>query len=276
MMKDLSNRFILAFLLFTTISSFSTEPWFGRPDLRRIPHDQPRRCEDISSSLLACPYKQPPHAGRHFFPSHPAYGPSWRRRLMMRRRFMEGWYFRLTIPEENASFAIIISIEDPGNKKSNLRRVCLQIVGPDDTYMVKADKDDTKFWATKQYQALGYTFCYKSQSIATDKRISATTAMSRQDWNESVQSGFQITPTLLLGKVEGYDGKDDGALDGQGTPAYCEFDVSVEPVCGWGNAKSTAGWLSHFSGWYYSVVICEFIRRKVPSRRIDFLVCRSV
>lgn len=102
---------------------------------------------------------QTPHSGRHFYPSHPAYRrrkwrtwlPFWRRRG---RRFMEGWYYRLTIPQVG-SFAFIVSIEDPGSPSSNpLRLACIQVIGPNDTYLVQADTDVDKFWADQQEQRL--------------------------------------------------------------------------------------------------------------------------
>mmetsp|Transcript_10391 Transcript_10391/g.13756 ORF Transcript_10391/g.13756 Transcript_10391/m.13756 type:complete len:492 (-) Transcript_10391:46-1521(-) len=185
-----------------------------------------------------------PHSGRHFRPSHPAYRFSrWRLR---RKRFMEGWYYRLTIPEKNVSFAFIISIEDAGNPKSNLKLACIQVVGPDDTYLVQADKDDTKFWASKSQQALGYPFSYKP-NVVDDKERKKLTALDAEEWRNTIESGFQISPTSFLGRIQGHDGTKGGVLDGQGIPGFCEFDFSVDPVCGWGNARSTGGWLSHFS-----------------------------
>mmetsp|Transcript_18719 Transcript_18719/g.38730 ORF Transcript_18719/g.38730 Transcript_18719/m.38730 type:complete len:514 (-) Transcript_18719:97-1638(-) len=192
--------------------------------------------------------EQTPHSGRHFSPSHPAYRFQLLRRLQRRSRFMEGWYYRLTIPEQNASFAFIISIEDAGKPKSKLRLACIQVVGPDDTYLVQADPDDTKFWGMKSKQALGYTFEYNNPNgTLNENELRQATALERHDWLEQVKSGFQILPTSLLGRVNGHDGTLGGVLDGQGIPGHCEFDFTVDPVCGWGSAKSTGGWLSHFS-----------------------------
>ena len=184
--------------------------------------------------------EQTPHSGRHFVPSHPAYrGP-----FRPRRRFMEGWYYRLTLTEQNVSFAFIISIEDPGIKRSDLRLACIQVVGPSG-YLVQADQDDTKFWAWKHQQALGCAFEYKVETPST------TTALSPEEWRERVKSGFQVLPTHLQGRIDGHDGTKGGVMDGQGVPGYCEFDMSFAPLCGWGDRdgeqKSTAGWLASFS-----------------------------
>lgn len=158
---------------------------------------------------------------------------------------MEGWYYRLTIPDQNASFAFIVSIEDAGNPKSDLRLACMQVVGPDDSYIVQADRDDTKFWAAKHQQALGYTF--KLYDHVNPEDMKRATVLERDQWLKSVKSGFQILPRSVLGRLEGHDGTKGGVLDGQGIPGYCEFDFTVQPVCGWGDAKSTGGWLSRFS-----------------------------
>jgi hypothetical protein len=48
--------------------------------------------------------QQTPHSGRHFEPSHPSYSIH-RRRGRRRGRFMEGWYYRLTI-DHGKSFAV--------------------------------------------------------------------------------------------------------------------------------------------------------------------------
>lgn len=158
---------------------------------------------------------------------------------------MEGWYYRLTLP--NASFALIISIEDAGNPRSDLKLACMQVVGPDDSYLVQADRDDTKFWASKKEQSLGYTFSY-FPNVTVDETLRKATFLERDTWYRTVESGFQISPTSFVGKLQGHDGSQGGVLEGQGTPGDCEFDFTVTPICGWGNGKSTGGWLSHFSG----------------------------
>lgn len=188
---------------------------------------------------------QTPHAGRHFWPSHPAYKTRrfWKRRR--RRRFMEGWYYRLTLPD--ASFAFIVSIEDPGTQ-SDLKLACIQVVGPEDTYLVQADRDDTKFWAFQHQQALGCTFEYQPE----DDEMKMSTVLSPEEWKERVKSGFQILPKHWMGRVEGHDGSKGGVLSGEGVQETCEFDFAVEPICGWGSPhagkqKSTGGWLASYN-----------------------------
>jgi tocopherol cyclase len=199
--------------------------------------------------------QQTPHSGRHFLPSHPAYrlSPSWRNRLSLqkrRKRFTEGWYYRLTLPEDDVSFAFILSIEDPGHKPpSELRLACIQVVGPNDEYLVQGDRDDSLFWAWNKQQGLGCTFSYKSGVDTEEMKVK--TALPQSEWYEKVDSGFQIMPTSLLGRVRGRDGTKGDILDKKGEPFSCDFDFSVDPICGWGGKtsseqKSTAGWLASF------------------------------
>jgi tocopherol cyclase len=160
---------------------------------------------------------------------------------------MEGWYYRLTTPE--GSFALIVSIEDAGNRRSDLNLACIQIVGPADSYLVQADTDDTKFWAWKHQQGLGCRFASRSKAPSLP---ASATALDADDWKDQVGSGFQILPNHFLGKIDGHDGSLGGVLPSQGIPGKCNFDFTVAPRCGWGDAdqprqKSTGGWLSFFA-----------------------------
>lgn len=163
---------------------------------------------------------------------------------------MEGWYYRLTLTEVAISFAFIISIEDPGSATSPLKLACMQVVGPDDEYLVQADPDDTKFWAWKHQQGLGYVFQYKDKESGHD-RMSHRTILSKNEWDQEVESGFQILPSHLMGRIQGHDGTQGGVLDGQGFPGECSFDMKIDPIAGWGDIngtqQSTGGWLSSFA-----------------------------
>jgi tocopherol cyclase len=81
--------------------------------------------------------------------------------------------------------------------------------------------------------------------------VKERTALSREEWYEKVDSGFQILPLHLLGRVKGHDGTLGGVMEGQGIPGECFFDFSIDPVAGWGDTdskqRSTAGWLSNFA-----------------------------
>jgi tocopherol cyclase len=173
---------------------------------------------------------------------------------------MEGWYYRLTLPEHGVSFAFIISIEDPGRTPpSDLRLACIQVVGPDDGYLVQADRDDAKFWAWRHFQGLGCVFSYRSDptiesggSGSGNEMLRTRTYLPPPELDQRVDSGFQVVlPWQCWGRIRGHDGTLGGVLDGQGVPGSCDFDFSVEPVCGWGGTRpdqqrSTAGWLASY------------------------------
>mmetsp|Transcript_12091 Transcript_12091/g.22623 ORF Transcript_12091/g.22623 Transcript_12091/m.22623 type:complete len:643 (-) Transcript_12091:59-1987(-) len=242
--------------------------------------------------------QQTPHSGRHFLPSHPAYHfnsstrsnetkkgtlrqriskfkqqsknlilsklPISRRHAYRNKhkRFMEGWYYRITLPEENVSFAFIFSIEDPNYKKTKkshgnlLSLAAVQVMGPNDEYVVQADKDHSKFWASDTQQAFGCTFESSSASSSSASSSSSSSSLhpviDPEHFHTTVHTGFQMLPTRLQGKVNGHDGSLGGVLKGQGIPRTCEFDMTIRPLSGWGNdqddnQKSTAGWLASFS-----------------------------
>jgi len=210
-------------------------------------------------------------------------------RRSMQKRFFEGWYYRITLPPpeedgttdasddgDGVSFAFIVSIEDPGRRKNqrqktkgdtnnsnnnntneNVSLAAIQIMGPNDEYLVQADRDDTKFWAWEDSQSLGCTFNYKTKDEDDDgNRCTAsdddgngsgrnereddwttttTTAMVPEVWKERVESGFQMLPTRLLGRVVGHDGSLGGVHEGQGIPGSCDFDLTIQPISGWGD-----------------------------------------
>jgi hypothetical protein len=213
-----------------------------------------------------------PHAGRHFFPSHPAYRRPLLRRMFQkirrRKRFMEGWYYRLTLKDYEIddddnnnnndnrgndtttklpalSFAFIISIEDAGIQSSDLRLACFQAIGPNDQYLVQATKDDTAFWASKQTQSLGCTFEKYDDYESSNEFETITTRLDPNVWKESVRSGFQIIDDTdfddvasssspqrqprWMGRINGHDGSKGGVLDGQGVQGSLEFDFSIDP-----------------------------------------------
>lgn len=241
---------------------------------------------DIKSNQQLLNGLQTPHSGRKFTPTHPGSSASLSRRSRLRsklssllfrrnnRRFTEGWYYRLTLPEYNESFVFIFSIEDAGRfikgKKSPLTLACMQLLGPNDTYLVQSDEDDTKFWGWKYAQGLGCTFEWKKDEDdgvdSTNRRNIA--AMTPEEWRDRVKTGFQILPFHLQGRLDGHDGTLGGVKANQGIAGTAEYDISLRPVAGWGQYPplssqlhqqqkesptkqsysqfSTAGWLAKF------------------------------
>ena len=59
-----------------------------------------------------------------------------------------------------------------------------------------------------------------------------------------------MLPTRLQGKLRGHDGSLGGIHDGQGVPGECYYDMTINPISGWGDGevgqKSTAGWLASY------------------------------
>lgn len=190
--------------------------------------------------------QQPPHAGCHFRPVHPG-TPTSHKGPRRNKRFFEGWYYRITLPEENASFAFIYSIEDPFDD-SKLSLSCQQIMGPDDEYLVQADPDPTKIWAWYHQQGVGCVFEYYKEEDELD--LATTTAMDPDQFWARAQSGFQMLPTRLQGKLQGHDGSRGGVLPNQGELGECTYDIEITPIAGWGDnelgQKSTAGWLASY------------------------------
>eukprot|EP00804_Cyclotella_cryptica_P010172 CCRYP_013805-RC/>CCRYP_013805-RC protein AED:0.16 eAED:0.16 QI:478/1/1/1/0.6/0.33/6/866/645 len=220
---------------------------------------------------------QTPHSGRKFRPTHPSATKqsskfrSWCKSTFVspfisNRRFTEGWYYRLTLPQYNESFVFIFSIEDAGRfirsaerneapnmetrgksplsrirkmfrslkrkkVKSPLTLACMQLLGPQDTYLVQSHNDDTKFWGWKHTQGLGCTFEWK-ENRANDCEVAA---MSPQEWREKVQSGFQVLPFHFQGRLDGHDGTMGGVKSNQGIRGAAEYDMTIRPVAGWGN-----------------------------------------
>ena len=224
--------------------------------------------------------QQTPHSGAHFKHTHKSsqekkslkkmtssrlfhFGP-----LKKKKRFFEGWYYRVTLPEEDCSFVFIFSIEDPYSNNmnsdisggsmsaSNLTLSACQVMGPNDEYLVQADPDDTKFWAWKHQQGLGCVFEWESTRAKNE--FEDVGALDPSVWYQNVKSGFQVLPTYLVGKLDGHDGTSGGVGPNQGNPGTCAWDFSITPLCGWGdvclsnndttssNQKSTAGWLASY------------------------------
>lgn len=66
-------------------------------------------------------------------------------------------YWRVTLPGDGQSFALIYSIENPqGNLPYS--GVGAQVMGPDDSYLIQYSPDVATFWADRDNLALGAIF----------------------------------------------------------------------------------------------------------------------
>lgn len=175
-----------------------------------------------------------PHSGYHFDGS--------------RRRFFEGWYFKVSIPDEKQSFAWMYSLEDPlfTSSASGLEQlvsgprfpgVGAQVLGADGEYLCQFSEDTRSFWGTKHELALGNAFSTRLGQTRPDSEVDA------QDFWSKVEQGYQVTPFLHQGFL-----CDDGRSPDLKTVGTVKWEYTTRPVYGWGDTtskqKATAGWLA--------------------------------
>lgn len=157
---------------------------------------------------------QTPHSGYHWDGSD--------------RRFFEGWYYRVTLPEERQTFAFMYSIEDPvgGHPHSGGGA---QVLGPEDGYLCAFFPDVNQFWADPEILALGHWG-------ETDLK-SAPGVLNPDLFDRHIQQGYQATATWQQGSLIDLE-----------TQQTCRWHYEIQPVYGWGTPEqtqqSTAGWLS--------------------------------
>ena len=157
----------------------------------------------------------------------------------------EGWYWRVTLPGNAKSFALIYSIEDPTGS-TPLRGLGAQVMGPDDGYLCQYSKDISSFWADKSQLALGAAFRAKS----VDKRPALNTVfkgmLPKDKFNSVVREGFQASSKWHQGSIVSSESGVAGEI--ASTVDTCSWEFKIKPITGWGDPKgrqrSTAGWLS--------------------------------
>jgi tocopherol cyclase len=160
--------------------------------------------------------QQTPHSGYHWDGSN--------------RRFFEGWYYRVTLPEIGQTCAFMYSIEDPSGGKPHSGGAA-QILGPNDEYLCRTFPDVHKFWANRNTLALGHWG-------KTDLKVTPLYLLP-EEFAQYIQSGYQATDSLNQGIIR------DGA-----TGNYCRWQYHIQPIYAWGNEnasqQATAGWVSFF------------------------------
>lgn len=174
---------------------------------------------------------QTPHSGYHWDGSA--------------RRFFEGWYYRVTLPDDHQTFAFMYSIEDPiGNRPCS--GGAAQILGPNDEYLCRTFPAVNLFWAWQDALGVGH---WRTRSSIDDGQSAQYLLAERFEHDVQtgkIQDGYQATAT-----------EHQGVLHDPGTGYRARWNYTIEPVYGWGdqNARqqSTAGWLSQFQifepGW---------------------------
>ena len=156
----------------------------------------------------------------------------------------EGWYWRITLPGNAKSFALIYSVEDPlGN--SPFSGVGAQVMGPDDGYILQYSKYTSNFWADPTRLALGCVFCPYDIS-KQHARSDITGVLPRDKFNNKVREGFQASATFHQGRIVANDSGASGYLPS--TVNSCSWELSIVPMTAWGDVsgrqRATAGWLA--------------------------------
>jgi len=143
-------------------------------------------------------------------------------------RFFEGWYYRVTLPEINQTFAFMYSIDDPAGETAYSGGAA-QILGPDDRYFWRTFPNVKGFWAAYQHLGLGH---WQKRPLGSFPR-----QLTPNQFNQQIEEGYQATATLNQGK-----------LHDPTTGETVSWEYEIQPLFGWGDPnrpqKATAGWLS--------------------------------
>ncbi|MGK7957915.1 MAG: tocopherol cyclase family protein, partial [Crocosphaera sp.] len=144
------------------------------------------------------------------------------------RRFFEGWYYRVTLPQRGQSFAFMYSVDDPIGRKPHSGGSA-QILGENEHYLYRLFPDTKTFWADDQQLALCH---WQQDNFKLKPQI-----LEPSIFKEQVKEGYQATATLNQGYIE------DPVSNN-----YCRWCYEIKPIDGWGNRfspqQATAGWLS--------------------------------
>ncbi|HEY9639478.1 MAG TPA: tocopherol cyclase family protein [Coleofasciculaceae cyanobacterium] len=183
------------------------------------------RSSNVNPLLQASPL-QTPHSGYHWQGSS--------------RRFFEGWYYRVTLPECRQTFAFMYSIEDPMGGQPHSGGSA-QILGPHDEYLCRTFPDVEQFWAWHHALGLGH-----GRKVSRDLTKQNPNYLEPDQFDRLIAEGYQATATWHQGK-----------LTDPGSGQTARWQYEIQPVYGWGNPagiqQSTAGWLSQFQifepGW---------------------------
>ncbi|KAJ8773634.1 hypothetical protein K2173_005880 [Erythroxylum novogranatense] len=177
-----------------------------------------------------------PHSGYHFDGSS--------------RKFFEGWYFKVSIPESRQSFCFMYSVENPAFQKDmtpfELAQygprsvgVGAQILGAYDKYICQYSQQSHNFWGSRHELILGNTFVAQKGMQPPNKEVTP------KEFNKRVQEGFQVSPFWHQGFI-----CDDGRSNYVDTVKSARWEYNTRPIYGWGDTesrqKSTAGWLAAF------------------------------
>lgn len=185
--------------------------------------------EAIYQPMVADRPTRTPHSGYHFD------GTS--------RRFFEGWYLKVSIPEAKQSFAWMYTSENPGAAEVEPFNMATspcgaaQVMGADEEYLLQDAPTIKNFWGARHELALGNTFVPQEGAVPPKSEVHP------EEFWESVKEGYQVTPTWHQGCL-----RDNGRTDFAKTVDTIRWEYSTRPVYGWGSVGAsqlaTAGWLA--------------------------------
>lgn len=169
------------------------------------------------------------------------------------RRVFEGWYLKVSIPEEEASFCFIHAQEDP-NGESKFSKVTTQVLGPHGEYMMQHVRDVRSFWADKKDMAFGATYKLGEHSSQSSRGDGNGNGSKQEDgaapreiigegeFDRRVTYGFQATDTWHQGSVVATEADGDMVENREDEwPKATEnglrkvrWAYDMQPVYGWG------------------------------------------
>ena len=142
--------------------------------------------------------------------------------------YFEGWYYRLTLPAIEQTFAFMYSIQDPVGNEDNSGGA-VQILGIDETYLCRTFPQVNKFFADNKHLVFGH---WHKTNLKLKPQL-----LSTEEFKIQIKEGYQATANLNQGCI--YDPVRN---------EYCRWEYQIRPIYGWGNThqsqQSSAGWLS--------------------------------
>lgn len=202
---------------------------FGSTSNRICPRAFSIRCR--SSTNPSRGIEQVPHSPFHYDDSTSG-------------RAFEGWYLRLTLPN-NRSVTFIHCIEDP-NGDNDFSKVTSQVLwggGPwgKGGYLMQHTRDVDVFWASKKAMEFGAT--YSSSSSASKNDIVRRIIPQEEEFLQLVDTGFQASETLHHGSLKATQPGGDMLNTPSIRPpaempeqkaSTVSWAYSMSPIYGWG------------------------------------------
>ncbi len=145
-----------------------------------------------------------------------------------KRRFFEGWYYRVTLPGFQDGFAFMYSIEDPWGS-SPCSGGMAQVLGLGDSHRWQTYSDVGQFWAMRDQLALGHWGEVQNLGDRLPPQM-----LDPESFFHYVASGYQVTDRL-----------NQGVFADATTGSLVRWCYAVEPVYEYGiPPQATMGALS--------------------------------